>query len=89
MYSSFSGIRATVLDASYLFVRDSIVYFRYKVFIAGFSKVMDRRNTFEDFFDMKKNDLQSYLREAGLKVSGNKRELAQMAFENLDANKSS
>jgi hypothetical protein len=50
---------------------------------------MDRRNTFEDFFDMKKNDLQSYLREAGLKVGGNKRELAQMAFENLDANKSS
>jgi hypothetical protein len=38
---------------------------------------------------MRKNDLQSYLRDAGLKVSGNKRELAQMAFENLDANKSS
>ena len=89
MYSSFSGISATVLDASYLFVRDGIVYFRYKVFIAGFSKVMDRRKTFEDFFEMRKNDLQSYLRDTGLKVSGNKRELAQMAFENLDANKSS
>ena len=45
---------------------------------------MDRRRTFEDFFDMKKNDLQSYLRDAGLKVSGNNRELAQVAFENLD-----
>jgi hypothetical protein len=89
VYSSFSGIRATVLDASYLFLRDGIVYCRYKVSIAGFSKVMDRRTTFEDFFDMKKNDLQSYLRDAGIKVSGNKRELAQMAFENLDANKSS
>jgi beta-lactam-binding protein with PASTA domain len=30
---------------------------------------MDRRKTCEDFFDMKKNDLQSYLRDAGLKVS--------------------
>jgi hypothetical protein len=46
-------IGATVLDASYLFLRDGIVYFRYKVFIAGFSKVMDRRKTCEDFFDMK------------------------------------
>jgi hypothetical protein len=49
-------IGATVLDASYLFLRDGIVYFRYKVIIAGFSKVMDRRTTFEGFFDMKKND---------------------------------
>ena len=67
VYSSFSGIRATVLDASCLFLRDGIVFFRYKVSIAGFSKVMDRRKTFEDFFDMKKNDLQSYLRDAGIK----------------------
>ena len=65
----FPEIGATVLDASYLFLRNGIVYFRYKVFIAGFSKVMDRRKTCEDFFDMKKNDLQSYLRDAGLKVS--------------------
>jgi predicted transcriptional regulator len=50
---------------------------------------MDWRTTFGDFFDMKKNDLESYLRDTGLKVSGNKRELAQMAFENLHANKSS
>jgi hypothetical protein len=42
-------IGATVLDASYLFLRDGIVYFRYKVFIAGFSKVMDRRKTCEEF----------------------------------------
>ena len=48
---------------------------------------MDRRRTFKDFFDMKKNDLQSYPRDAGQKVSGNKRELAQRAFENLDTNK--
>jgi hypothetical protein len=48
---------------------------------------MDRRRTFKDFFDMKRNDLQSYLRDADLKVSGNKRELAQRAFENLDTNK--
>jgi hypothetical protein len=89
VYSSFSGIRATVLDASYLFLRDGIVYFRYKVFIAGFLKVMDRRKTVQDFFDMKKNDLQSYLSDAGLKVSEQKRELAQMEFENLHANKSS
>ena len=54
-----------------------------------FRKSWIEEKTFEDFFDMKKNDLQSYLRDAGLKVSGNKRELAQMAFENLDANKSS
>ena len=32
---------------------------------------MDRRRTFKYFFDMKKNDLQSYLRDADLKVSGN------------------
>ena len=50
---------------------------------------MDVRKTCENFFDMNKNDVQSYLRDTGLKVSGNKRELAQMAFENLDANKSS
>jgi hypothetical protein len=29
------------------------------------------------------------MRDTGIKLSGNKRELAQMAFENLDANKSS
>jgi hypothetical protein len=34
---------------------------------------MDRRITFEDFFDIKNRD-------AGLKVSGNKKELAQSAF---------
>jgi beta-lactam-binding protein with PASTA domain len=50
---------------------------------------MDVRKTCENFFDMNKNDAQSYLRDIGLKVSGNKRELAQMEFENLDANKSS
>jgi beta-lactam-binding protein with PASTA domain len=50
---------------------------------------MDRRKTVQDFFDMKKNDLQSYLSDAGLKVSEQKRELAQMEFENLHANKSS
>jgi hypothetical protein len=65
----FSEIGATVLDVSYLFLRDGIAYFRYKV---GFRKsspnwikfVMDRRRTFEDFFDMKNNDLQLYLRDA-------------------------
>jgi hypothetical protein len=40
-----------------------LVYFRYKVFIAGFSKVMDVRKMCEDFFDMMKNDVQSYLRD--------------------------
>ena len=48
---------------------------------------MDRRRTFEDFFDMKMNGLQSYLRDAGLIVIGNRRELAQREFENLDTNK--
>jgi hypothetical protein len=48
---------------------------------------MDRRRTFEDFFDMKMNGLQSYLRDAGLIVSGNRRELAQREFENLDTKK--
>ena len=32
---------------------------------------MDRRKTIKDFFDMQKNDLQSYLRDADLKVSRN------------------
>jgi beta-lactam-binding protein with PASTA domain len=36
---------------------------------------MDVRKTCENFFDMNKNDAQSYLRDIGLKVSGNKREL--------------
>jgi hypothetical protein len=36
---------------------------------------MDGRRTFEDFFDMKKKDLKAYLKEVGLKISGNKREL--------------
>lgn len=48
---------------------------------------MDRRRTFKDFFDMKKTDLKSYLRDVAVKLSGNKRELAQRAFENLDKNK--
>ena len=48
---------------------------------------MNRRRTFEDFFDMKMNGLQSYLRGAALIVSGNRRELAQREFENLDTNK--
>jgi hypothetical protein len=39
-YSRFSEIRVTVLDASHLFLRDDIVYFQYKVLIAGFSKVI-------------------------------------------------
>jgi hypothetical protein len=38
---------------------------------------MDVRKTCENLFDMNKNDVQSYLRDTGLKVSGNKRELAQ------------
>ena len=45
---------------------------------------MDGRRTFEDFFDMKKKDLKAYLKEVGLKISGNKRELAQSAFDQLD-----
>jgi hypothetical protein len=45
---------------------------------------MDGRRTFEDFFDMKKKDLKAYLKEVGLKISGNKRELAQRAFDQLD-----
>lgn len=48
---------------------------------------MDGRRTFEDFFDMKKKDLQAYLKEAGLKITGNKRELAQRAFDQLDTNR--
>ena len=32
---------------------------------------MDRRRTVKYFFDMKKNDLQSYLRDTDLKVSRN------------------
>jgi hypothetical protein len=32
---------------------------------------MDGRRTFEDFFDMKKKDLKAYLKEVGLKISGN------------------
>ena len=48
---------------------------------------MDRKRTFKDFFDMKKNGVQSYLRDADLKVSGSKRELTRRAFENLITNK--
>jgi hypothetical protein len=48
---------------------------------------MDGRRTFEDFFDMKKKDLKAYLKEVGLKISGNKRELAQRAFDQLDTNR--
>jgi hypothetical protein len=48
---------------------------------------MNRRRTFEDFFDIKMNGLQSYLSGAALIVSGNRKELAQREFENLDTNK--
>ena len=44
IYSRFSEIGDTVLDASYLFLRDGIVYFLYKVLIAEFSKVITKLN---------------------------------------------
>ena len=57
-----------------------------KVIYCGLN-IMDGRRTFEDFFDMKKKDLQAYLKEVGLEITGNKRELAQRAFDQLDTNR--
>jgi hypothetical protein len=40
VYSRFAEIGDTILDESYLFLRDGIVYFLYKVLIAEFSKAI-------------------------------------------------